>query len=99
MCEEKYSFKDEHMLKIFNMSVNDNKIELSKPKRLEEVEHTKDLKYWYYHRIISYPTNDCFILKDKIQAQVELGVLCLNEEKKQVTTNMVSLQFGRELPK
>lgn len=35
-----------------------------------------------------------FIVKDKIQALVEAGVLCLNGENKQVTTNMVSLQFG-----
>lgn len=64
-----------------------------------EVGCTKDSKYYHYHRIISHPTKDCLILKDKIQALVEARVLCLNDEKKQVTTNVVSVQFGKVLLK
>lgn len=55
--------------------------------------HTKDPKYYNYHRIMRHPTKNYFIFKDKIQALVEARVI-LNEEKKQVTTNMVSLQFS-----
>lgn len=81
------------------MLVNKNKIELSELRKLEKVGHAKYPKYFYYHKIINHPTKNCFILKDKIQALFEIEVLCLNKEKKQVTTNMVSLQFGWELPK
>lgn len=56
--------------------------------------------------IMRHYTKSCFILKYKIQALVEARVLHLNEKKKQVTTNLVpvstnfvSLQFGKELPK
>lgn len=63
------------------MLVNNNKIELPKCKMPEEIQHTKDSKYFQYHRIISHPSKDCFILKDKIQALIDVGVLHLNEKK------------------
>lgn len=58
-----------------------SKIELLEPKRPEEVGRTKDPKYCDYQRIISHLTKDYFILKDKIQALVEVGVLLLNEKR------------------
>lgn len=42
--QKKYSFKEEHVLKIFNMLANNNKIELPKLKRSEEVGCTKNSK-------------------------------------------------------
>lgn len=72
------------------MLVNNNEIELPEPKRTVEVWHIKDPKYHYYHRIISYPTRDCSIQKDKILALVKARVLRLNEDMKKVATNMVS---------
>lgn len=76
------------MLKIFNILVNNNKTKLPESKRPDEVGRTKDSKYCHYHRIIC---QDCFILKDKIQVLVVLGVLHLNKDKKQVTTNGLPL--------
>lgn len=73
------------------MLASNNKIELPEPKRPEKVGHIKDSNYCHYYVIITYHTKNCFILKDKIQVWVEEGVLCLNEEKKEVTINVVSL--------
>lgn len=68
--------------KIINMLVYNNKIESPEPKRPEEVGRIKDSKYYHYHSIISQPTKDYFILKDKIQTLAKARVLHINEEKK-----------------
>ena len=44
--------------------------------------------------MVHHPTSRCFILKDKIQALVDAGVLTLKSEQKKVTANMVTLNFG-----
>lgn len=49
-----------------NKLVNRNKVELPEPKRLSDVGQIKDTKYCDYHKIISHPIKNCFILKDKI---------------------------------
>jgi len=36
----------------------------------------------------------CYVLKDKIQALVDAGVLSLKSEQKKVTANMVTFNFG-----
>lgn len=71
MSTEKYLFKNEQVLKFFNMLVNNN--EVSESKRAE-VGYKKDPKYCHYHMIINYPIKDCFILKDKIQALIEATI-------------------------
>jgi len=45
--------------------------------------------------MVHHPTNKCFVLKDKIQALVDAGVLTLKSEQKKVTSNMVTLVFGK----
>jgi len=47
--------------------------------------------------MVHHPTNKCFVLKDKIQALVDVGVLTLKSEQKKVTANMVTLEFGKTL--
>ena len=44
--------------------------------------------------MIHHPTSRCYVLKDKIQALIDTGVLTLKSEQKKVTTNMVTLNFG-----
>ena len=44
--------------------------------------------------MVHHPTSRHFVLKDKIQALVDTGVLTLKSEQKKVTTNMVTLNFG-----
>jgi len=48
--------------------------------------------------MIHHPTSRCFVLKDKIQALVDSGVLTLKSEQKKVTINMVTFNF-RTFPK
>jgi len=43
--------------------------------------------------MVHHPTNKCFILKDKIQALIDAGVLTLKSKQKKVTANMVTLEF------
>ena len=42
------------------------KIKLLKCKRLEEMGHTNDLKYYKYHRVVSHLVEKYFVLKDII---------------------------------
>ena len=42
------------------------KIKLLKCKRLEEMGHTNDLKYYKYHRVVSHSVEKYFVLKDII---------------------------------
>ena len=44
--------------------------------------------------MVHHSTSRCFVLKDKIQALVDVGVLTLKSEQKKVTANMVTLCFG-----
>ena len=43
--------------------------------------------------MVHQPTSRCYILKDKIQALIDAGVLTLKSEQKKVTANMVALNF------
>ena len=44
--------------------------------------------------MVHHLTNKYFVLKDKIQALIDAGVLTLKSEQKKVTANMVTLEFG-----
>ena len=55
---------------------------------------TNDANYCLFHRMVHHPTSKCFVLKDKIKALVDAGVLTLKSEQKKVTANMVTLNFG-----
>ena len=45
--------------------------------------------------MIHHPTDKCYVLKDRIQALIDAGVLTLKTEQKKVTANMVTLEFGK----
>ena len=45
--------------------------------------------------MIHHPTDKYFVLKDRIQALIDAGVLTLKSEQKKVTANMVTLEFGK----
>ena len=45
--------------------------------------------------MIHHPTDKCFVLKDRIQALIDAGVLTLKSEQKKVTANMMTLEFGK----
>ena len=48
--------------------------------------------------MLGYPTKNCYIFKDVLQALIDVDVLKLCLEQKNVTANMTFLQFGKEFP-
>ena len=85
------------MVTIFHLLNKGNKLKLPEIKHPEEASRTNDPNYYLYHRIVHHPTTRCYILKDKIQALVDAGVLTLKSEQKKVGANMISLKFW-EMP-
>ena len=78
--QRQYSFKEEQVVTIFHLLNKGNKLKLPEVKRPEEAGRTNDLIYCLYHRMVHHPTTRCYILKDKIQAMVDAGVLTLKSE-------------------
>jgi len=91
---KQYSFKDEQVVTIFLLLQKSGKLNLPEVRRPNKVGRTNDPNYCLFHKMVHHPTNKCFILKDKIQALVDAGVLTLKSEHKKVTLNMVTLEFG-----
>ena len=85
------------MVTIFHLLIKSNRLKLPDVIKPEEAGRMNDSNYCLYHRMIHHPTSKCFVLKDRIQALVEAGVLTLKSEQKKVMANMVSFQFG-DLP-
>ena len=83
-----YSFKDDQVVTIFHLLHKGNKMKLPDVRRPNEIGRTNDPKYYLYHRMIHHPTDKCYVLKDRIQALVDAGVLTLKTEQKKVTANM-----------
>ena len=75
-----YSFKHEQAVTIFHLLYKGNKLKLSKVQRPNKMEHTNDPNFYLFHKMMHHPTNRCFVLKDKIQALVDAGVLTLKSE-------------------
>jgi len=70
-----------------------NRLKLLEVRRPDEVGHINYPNYCLFHKRIHHPTSRCFVLKDNIQALIEVGVLTLKSEQKKVTANMVTLNF------
>lgn len=68
--EVKYTFDDDDVEQILNELCKAKAIELPESKRPSEVNKTKDHQFCRYHRIVSHPTKDCFILKNIIQEMI-----------------------------
>jgi len=61
---------------------------------------TDDPNYYLYHRMLGYPTKNCYIFKDVLQALINAEILKLRPEQKKVTANTTAtspIQFGRNL--
>jgi len=75
-----HSFKDEQVIAIFHLLHKSNKLKLPKARRPNEVGRTTDLNYCLFYSIVHHPTSRCYVLKDKIQALIDAGVLTLKSE-------------------
>ena len=89
-----YSFKDEQVGTIFHLLHKSNKLNLPEVCQPNEVGCTNDSNYCLFHRMVHHSTSRCFVLKDKIQVLVDVGVLTLKSGQKKVTANMVTFNFG-----
>ena len=93
--EVKYSFHDDDVEAIFKQLMKEKAIKLPEPKRPSEVDKTDDPKYCPYHRIVSHPLKECYVLKNVIQAMIKNGELVIEESSssKEVaaTSNTISL--------
>ena len=67
---KQYSFKDEQVVTIFHLLHKENKLKLPDARRPNEIGRTNDPNYCL----------KCFVLKDRIQALVDTGVLTLKLE-------------------
>ena len=92
---KQYSFRDDQVVTIFHLLQKGNKMKLPDARRPNEIGRTNDPKYCLYHRIIHHPTDKCYVLKDRIQALIDAGVLTLKSEQKKVTANMVILSSAK----
>ena len=70
---------------LFHLLNKDNMLKFPEVRHPDEVGQTYDPNYYLFHRIVHHPTCRCNILKDKIQALIEAGVLILKSEHKKAT--------------
>ncbi|XP_009783263.1 uncharacterized protein [Nicotiana sylvestris] len=68
-----YPFPDSDVPTILDELLDKKVIDLPESKRPEEIDKVGDPKYCKFHRVISHPTEKCFILKEKIMALVSEG--------------------------
>src|SRR3954463_1663040 len=95
----KYSFKDNKVKALFKMLSKGGQLKLPEPKNPEEVGKTNDPHYCLYHRGLGHPTQNCWSLKEKLQALIDAGTSRLKTEQKTDTANKTScLQFGQSPP-
>ena len=85
---KQYFFKDEHLVSLFKLVNKSNKLKLSEAP--EEVAKTDDPNYYLYHKILGYPTKNCYIYKDIFQALINAKVLKLRPEQTKVTVNITT---------
>jgi len=88
------SSKDEQVATIFHLLQKGGKLKLPEVRRPNEVGRVNDPNYCFFYRMVHHPTSKCFVLKDKIQALIDSGVLILKSDQEKVTANMVILNFG-----
>jgi len=86
------------VVSLFKLLQKSNKLKLPEVRRPHEVGKIDDPNYYLYHRMLGHPTKSCYIFKDVFQVLIDVDVLKLHPEQKKVTTDMTSLQFGKELP-
>ena len=91
LCANKsYSFKDEHVNSLFKLLQKSNRLKISEIRRPKGVGKTDDPNYCLYHRMLGHPTKNCYIFKVILQALIDVEVLKLRPEQKNVTANMTA---------
>jgi|UniRef100_A0A2N9G8N7 hypothetical protein len=76
---------------LFDDLLQQNWIALPEIKRPHEVGKVDDPKDCRFHRLISHPLKDCFVLKDKIQELLDNKVIVMSTPEEAATANPVSV--------
>ena len=95
----KYSFHDDDVEGIFNELMKEKAIQLPEPKRPSKVDKIDDPKYCCYHRIVSHPLSECYILKNIIQKMINDGEIEVDSFSQAPTTASNSISLLEEEPK
>ncbi|GAV75393.1 LOW QUALITY PROTEIN: hypothetical protein CFOL_v3_18872, partial [Cephalotus follicularis] len=90
--EKEYPFSNS-VLDILDQLLREKLIELPTLKRPEDVE-VNDPKYYRNHRIVSHPSEKCFILKDVILQLINEMKIALEVNENITTSNVVMVSFG-----
>ena len=93
--EKKYSFMDDLVEDLFEDLLEQKLIALPEVKRPHEVGKTNDPKYCPYHRLISHPIKECFVLKDKIQELLDSKIIELPPREK-ASANPITIDNDNE---
>ena len=89
--EVKYSFDDDDVDQIFDELLKAKAIKLPESKRPNEAGMTKDPNYCRYHRIVSHPLTDCYVLKDIIEGMIKRKEIEVDSSLGKAATNTTSL--------
>ncbi|KAG5556090.1 hypothetical protein RHGRI_006649 [Rhododendron griersonianum] len=92
--EKKYSFTDDLVEDMFEDLLEQKLITLPDVKRPHEEGKKNDPKYCPYHRLISHPLRDCFVLKDKIQELFDSRVIELPSPEKVIANPITADDDG-----
>ncbi|OIS96953.1 hypothetical protein A4A49_50530 [Nicotiana attenuata] len=76
-----YPFPDSDVPTILDELLGKKVIDLLESKRPEEIGKVGDPKYCKFHRVISHPTEKCFVLKEKIMALVSEGKIIIDMDE------------------
>ena len=98
MQNTQYPFSNSDVSEMFDHLISLELIELPKMKRPEEANQTNDPKYCKYHRLISHPIKQCFVLKDKIMELAHQGKIIFDDEIMTSNLSMVTLKTVSAFP-
>ena len=70
---EKYEFDATKVDRIFDLLLQEEQIKLSPNHTIPSAEELKNRKYYKWHNVVSYNTNECIVFCQEIQSAIEKG--------------------------
>ena len=78
-ANKQYSFKNEHVVSLFNLFHESNKLKLSEVRHPEEIGKKDDSNYYLYHKMLGHPMRVATFCS---QVLIDADVLKLGSEQK-----------------
>ncbi|MQM00370.1 hypothetical protein Taro_033102 [Colocasia esculenta] len=66
--QKPYSFSKDKTQTLFEWACRHNKIVLPEPRRAQDIKKKDDPRFCLYHQLLGHVIEDCYVLKDKIEA-------------------------------